>query len=66
MERMATARWPGLPLPPELKFSDFCRPWLSRSPKLLMPVDGVTPISRPDEAMMITGRRSVVLKGMLG
>lgn len=66
LDRVAAAKWPGLPLPAELKFSVFCRPWLSRSPKLLIPVLGFTPSSSPDEAMITTGLRSEGLNGMAG
>ncbi|MCY1370340.1 hypothetical protein D9M69_574280 [compost metagenome] len=63
---IAAARWPGLPLPAELKFRLLARPWLSRSPKRLMPVPGFTPSSRPDDAMITTGLRSAGLNGMAG
>lgn len=66
LDRVAAAKWPGLPLPAELKFSVFCRSWLSRLPKLFIPVLGFTPSSRPEEVMITTGLRSEGLNGMAG
>jgi len=61
----STDRWPGLPLPAELKFSPLPLPAASRSFMVLMPVLGCTPTSRPDDAMITTGLKSAGLNGMV-
>ncbi|MDT4885388.1 hypothetical protein FQZ97_1216190 [compost metagenome] len=60
----STARWPGLPLPAELNVRPRVLPAATMSARVLKPVDGFTPTSRPDDAITTSGLRSLRLNGM--
>ena len=62
--KISAARWPGLPLLPELNETERVCAALTMSASVLKPVLGFTPISRPDEAITISGFRSPGLNGM--
>ncbi len=60
---MAVARWPGLPLPPELKSTGRSRAMATSSRRDRTPTEGCAPKSSPEEAITTRGLRSCVEKG---
>ncbi len=62
--KISAAKWPGLPLPALLKFRPLPLPCAIKSLRVLKPVLGCAPTSRPEDTMTMMGRRSAGLNAM--
>ena len=63
--KISTAKCPGLPLPPLLKLRGLVLPAATSSLRVLICVPGAVPTSKPEDAMINTGLRSLALNGIV-